>query len=120
MRAGRVAAKQSGFKRIFERTVEGMAKALLVKAEQAFAGHAEMATLLALRRIDFGGGQVAAVNEIANGLPGSGEEFRYRANFDERRNWIFGGVTTNCNHNVYLSWVWMKYKKEYRPCFKED
>jgi hypothetical protein len=79
-----------------------------------------MASGLVLRWVDLGGGQVAALNQVANGLPGSGEEFRDFAQFDERRYRLLGGVAANCNHNVYLSWVWMKYKKEYRPCHKED
>jgi hypothetical protein len=99
------AARKSGFKRIFEGAVEGMAEALFVKAEEAFAGDAEMATLLTLRRIDLGGIEVSAVNEVANGLPGRGEEFRNVAQFDERRDGFLGRAAANCNHNVYLSWV---------------
>jgi hypothetical protein len=81
-RGALIVAKESGVKRIFERSVERMAKAFLVKEEKAFAGHAKMAAGLLPRRTDLGGGQVAAVNEVANGLPGGREEFRHVAQFD--------------------------------------
>jgi hypothetical protein len=92
-----------------------MAKALLVKEEKALAGHAEMAAVLLLRGIDLGGGEVAAVNEVANGLPGSGEKLRDVAHFDQWRDGLLGGVAANCDHTVYLEWIKMMYKKAIGP-----
>jgi hypothetical protein len=107
-----IVAKESGVKRIFECAVERMAKARLVKEEEAFAGHAEMAAGLLLRRTDLGGGQVAAVNEVANGLPGGREELRHVAQFDQGRDGMLGSVAANCDHNVYLEWFKLMYKKD--------
>ncbi len=65
--------------------LERVAKALLVKVEQARARHPQVIALFA-RRIDLRGVEVAAIDQVMDRLAGNGEQRGNIANFDEGRN----------------------------------
>jgi hypothetical protein len=78
---------------------EGMAKALFVESEEAVAGDAQVLADFG-GGIDFGGLQIAAVDEVMNGMAGDGEEGGDLANFDEGGNGLFFQNVTICNHKM--------------------
>ena len=69
---------------IFQRPIEGMAEALLVKDEQAFARDPQVGALGLVGR-DFFPLEVAAVDQVMNRLPRDGEELGHFSNLEERR-----------------------------------
>jgi len=78
-----------GFKRIFERMVEGMSKPLLIKGEEAGPGHAEVKPFLFFGRIDLGGLEITALDEGVNRCTGNREEFRNLAHLHQRGDRVF-------------------------------
>jgi hypothetical protein len=91
------------FKGIGERAGEGMAEALFVEAEEAFPRDAQMAPRFRGRftfrgRINLRRGQVAAVDQMMDGMAGDGEERGDIADLDEGRNRLFFKGGTICNH----------------------
>ena len=96
---GVMAREGSRFKGIGEREGEGMAEALFVKTEQARPRDPQMPSLLP-GRIDIGRGQVAAVDQMMNGMTRDGEEFGDIADLDEGRNGLLFERGTICNHGV--------------------
>jgi hypothetical protein len=76
-----------------------MAEALLVKDQETFTSDPQMLSLFR-PRVDLRCGQVAAVDQMVDGMAGDGEEVGDIADFDERRNELFFKRGTICNHGV--------------------
>jgi hypothetical protein len=76
-----------------------MAEALFVKVEEAGPRDPQMVAPF-FARIDSRPLQVAAVDEVADGTSGNGEELGNIADFDERGDEVSFGRGTNCHHGV--------------------
>ena len=78
-----------------------MAEALLVELEEAVARDADVPALRVLG-IDLGTGQVAADDQVANGLWRQGEEFADIAYFKEGWDGFFFRRSESCAHKIWL------------------
>ena len=76
-----------------------MAEALLVKGQEALPGDSQMLSLFR-HRVDLRCGQVAAVDQVVDGMAGDGEERGDIADLDEGRNGLIFRRGTICNHRV--------------------
>jgi hypothetical protein len=82
-----------------QRAGEGMAEAFFVEIEEACPRDPEMIAPF-FAWIDSRPFQFAAVDQVADGTSGNGEERGNNANFDERWNELFLKHGTICNHRV--------------------
>ena len=96
------AGSESGFKGMGERPGQGMAEALFIKGDEAFACYPPMPALHFHRGIDLGGFEVAALDQAVNTGTGDGKQLGDTVDFDERRDRFFFQHITICNHIVEL------------------
>jgi hypothetical protein len=76
-----------------------MSKSFAIKAEKAFAGHAQVAAFL-VGRIDVGSLEITAIDEVMDSSSRDRQEGGDMSDFNERRNGIFLSCGTICNHGV--------------------